>query len=62
MKDKDQIQQAYEDFIKNLFKNFYEAYTTSNSPKEEAAAEKTFTAAVKVARDARDRALAILPP
>jgi len=55
------IQQAYEDFIKNLFKVFYDAYTTSENPKDEAAAERKFTKAVKVARDARDRAIAILP-
>jgi hypothetical protein len=44
------IQQAYEEFIKNLFKTFYEAYTTSKNSKDEAAAERVFTKAVKVAR------------
>jgi S-methylmethionine-dependent homocysteine/selenocysteine methylase len=56
------IQQAYEDFIKNLFKTFYEAYTTSKNSKDEAAAERVFTKAVKIARDARDRAISIVPP
>jgi len=61
MSDEDLIKQAYEEFIKSLFKNFYDAYTTSNSPIQEKAAEQIFQKAVKVARNARDRALAILP-
>ena len=61
MTDEDLIKQAYEEFIKNLFKNFYDAYTTSNSSTQEKAAEQVFQNAVKTARDARDRALAILP-
>ena len=42
MSDEDLIQQAYEEFIKNLFKNFYDAYTTSNSSTHEKAAEQIF--------------------
>jgi hypothetical protein len=61
MSDEDLIKQAYEQFIKNLFKNFYDAYTTSNSSTQEKAAEQIFQNAVKAARGARDRALAILP-
>jgi len=61
MSDEDLIKQAYEDFIKNLFKNFYDAYATSNSPTHEKAAEQIFQNAVKAARNARDRALSILP-
>jgi hypothetical protein len=61
MSDEDLIKQAYEDFIKNLFRNFYDAYTTSNSSTQEKAAEQIFQNAVKAARSARDRALAILP-
>jgi hypothetical protein len=61
MSDEDLIQQAYEEFIKNLFKNFYDAYTTSNNPTHEKAAEQIFQNAVKAARNARDRAIAILP-
>jgi hypothetical protein len=61
MSDKDLIQQAYEEFIKNLFKNFYDAYTASNNPTHEKAAEQIFQNAVKAARNARDRALTILP-
>jgi len=61
MSDQDQIQQAYEEFIKNLFKTFYDAYTTSNSSTHEKAAEQIFQNAVKAARNARDRALTILP-
>ena len=61
MSDEDLIRQAYEEFIKNLFKNFYDAYTTSNSSTQEKAAEQVFQNAVKSARAARDRALAILP-
>ena len=60
MSDEDLIQQAYEEFIKNLFKNFYDAYTTSNSSTHEKA-EQIFQNAVKTARNARDRALTILP-
>jgi predicted lipoprotein len=59
--DEDLIRQAYEEFVKNLFRNFYEAYTTSNSTTQEKAAEQAFQNAVKAARNARDRALAILP-
>ncbi len=61
MTDEDLIKHAYEEFIKNLFKNFYDAYTTSNGSTQEKAAEQIFQNAVKTARDARDRALAILP-
>jgi hypothetical protein len=61
MSDEDLIKEAYEEFIKSLFKNFYEAYTTSNNPTQEKAAEQIFQKAVKAARSARDRALAILP-
>jgi hypothetical protein len=61
MSDEDLIRQAYEEFIKNLFKNFYETYTTSNSSVQAKAAEQVFQNAVKAARNARDRALAILP-
>ena len=61
MSDEDLIQQAYEEFIKNLFKNFYDAYTTSNNPTHEKAAEQIFQNAVKAARNARDRVLTILP-
>jgi S-methylmethionine-dependent homocysteine/selenocysteine methylase len=61
MSEGDLIKQAYEEFIKNLFRNFYDAYTTSNSSTQEKAAEQVFQNAVKAARKARDRALAILP-
>ncbi|HEV2714618.1 MAG TPA: hypothetical protein VGU64_05095 [Terriglobales bacterium] len=61
MNDEDLIRQAYEDFMKNLFKNFYDAYTSSNSPAQERAAEQIFQNGIKAARAARDRALAILP-
>ena len=57
MSDEDLIKQAYEEFIKN----FYDAYTASTSPTHEKAAEQIFQNAVKAARNARDRALAILP-
>ena len=59
--EEDLIKQAYEEFIKNLFRNFYDTYTTSNSSTQEKAAEQVFQNAVKAARKARDRALAILP-
>ena len=61
MSDEDLIKQANEEFIKNLFKNFYDAYTASTSPTHEKAAEQIFQNAVKAARNARDRAVAILP-
>jgi hypothetical protein len=47
MSDEDLFQQAYEEFIKNLFKNFYDAYTTSNSSTHEKAAEQIFQNAVQ---------------
>lgn len=61
MSDEDLIRQAYEEFIKSLFRNFYETYTTSNNSTHEKAAEQIFQNAVKAARNARDRAIAILP-
>ena len=61
MSEEDLIKQAYEEFVKDLFRNFYDAYTTSNSSTQEKAAERVFQNAVKAARKARDRALAILP-
>jgi len=59
--EEDLIKQACEEFIKNLFRNFYDTYTTSNSSTQEKAAEQVFQNGVKAARKARDRALAILP-
>jgi hypothetical protein len=35
MSDEDLIKQAYEEFIKNLFKNFYDSYTTSSGSAQE---------------------------
>ena len=61
MSDENLIKQAYEEFIKNLFKNFYDAYMASTSPNHEKDAEQIFQNAVKAARIARDRAIAILP-
>ena len=61
MSDEDLIKEAYEEFVKTLFENFYDAYTTSNSATHEKAAEQIFQNAVKTARNARDRAIAILP-
>ena len=43
----DLIKQAYEEFVKNLFRNFYDTYTTSNSSTQEKAAEQVFQNALK---------------
>jgi len=61
MSDEDLITQAHEEFIKNLFKNFCDAHTSSTSSIE-AEGKQIFQNAVKpAARNTRDRALAILP-
>ena len=55
------VRQAHEEFIKNVFKNLCDAYTTS-IVQSKRKAKQTFQNAVKAAaRNARDRALAILP-
>jgi len=46
MSDANLIKQAYEKFIKNLFKNFYNAYTAT----EEKAAEQIFQSRAQCAR------------
>jgi hypothetical protein len=61
MSDEDLIRQADGKFIRNPFKHFCDAYTTSNSSIQAKEAEQIFQNAVKApARNARDRALAIL--
>jgi len=62
MSDKDYIEEAYSESIKQVFKVFFHAFANagSNTEKEEVA-ERAFKVGVVLARRVRDRALDILP-
>jgi len=57
MKDSDIIQEAYEETVKKLFSIFYDPYVGASTQQEKQQAEQRFKAALKSARDCRDRAL-----
>jgi hypothetical protein len=61
--DADVIRKAYEDLIEVIFKNFYqEAFVSKPPPNQLQQAETNFRNGVAKARQARDRAIALLPP
>jgi len=56
------IEQAFEETIKNLFSVFFDSYTIAKGdPAGEQQAEATFRSGILHARHIRDRALAIIP-
>ena len=61
MDDKQHVLDAYGERIQQLFKVFFEAYTSAQgNTSEEANAEQRFKAGMAHARHVRDRALALL--
>ena len=62
MTDQQIITQAYEEKIKTLFSTFCDAWSLAKEADEKMKAEQHFQIGVQLARQARDRAFAILPP
>ncbi len=61
MDDKTYIQNAYGATLESLFQNFLSAYTSAQGEgQQETDAERRFSAGLANARQARDRALALL--
>jgi hypothetical protein len=61
MKDTEIIASGYEDTIKQVYSTFFTSYITAEDQNAEQQAEQRFVQGIKVARQIRDRALAILP-
>ena len=62
MSDEKLIAECYEEMIKTVFAQFYQASILAKTPEEKAKAEQIFQTGVTFARQVRDRALVILPP
>lgn len=62
MNDPQTIAEGYEQIIKTVFAQFYQASVLARTPEEKAKAEQIFQTGVIFARQLRDRAVAILPP
>jgi hypothetical protein len=62
MSDQQLIAESYEEIIKTVFSQFYQASALAKAPEEKAKAEQIFQAGIVFARQVRDRAVAILPP
>ena len=61
--DADIIRKAYEDLIEGIFENFYQgAFVNKPTSKQLQQAETNFQNGIMMARKARDRAIALLPP
>ena len=62
MNDQQLITEGYEQIIKTVFSQFYQASVLAKTPEEKSKAEQLFQTGVAFARQVRDRAVAILPP
>lgn len=62
MSDEKLIAECYEEIVKTVFSQFYQATILAKTPEDKAQAEQIFRTGVLFARQVRDRALAILPP
>jgi len=60
MNDKDIINQAYEDTIKQLFTVLFDVSVVAQTPDAQSQAEQRFQAGVRKAREVRDKAIALL--
>jgi len=60
--DEKLIADCYEEMIKTVFSQFYQATILAKTPEEKSRAEQIFQTGIVFARQVRDRALAILPP
>ena len=61
MSDQQLVAEGYEQIIKTVFSQFYQASVFRTS-EEKAKAEQIFQTGVTFARQVRDRAAALLPP
>lgn len=62
MNDDAIIKELYKELLKPIFTNFHqEAFVTKPSPQQKQQAEQNFANGVTMARQARDRAIALLP-
>ncbi len=62
MTDQQIITQAYEEKVRNLFSTFCDAWSLAKDTEEKTKAEQHFQRGIQLARQARDRAIAVLPP
>ena len=62
MNDQQMITESYQDLVKIVFTQFYQASILAKSPEDSAKAEQIFQTGITFARRVRDRALALLPP
>jgi hypothetical protein len=60
--DEKLIAEGYENLIKTVFLQFYQATILAKTPDEKSRAEQIFQTGIVFARQVRDRAFAILPP
>jgi hypothetical protein len=56
------VNESYEQLVKTVFTQFYQATVLARTPEEKAKAEQLFQTGINFARQVRDRAVAILPP
>ena len=59
--DETLIRQSYDDIIRTVFMQFYQASILAKTSEEKAKAERIFQTGVVFARQVRDRAVTILP-
>jgi hypothetical protein len=62
MTDQQIITQAYEEKVKTLFSTFCDAWSLAKNTDGKMDSEQHFQKGIQLARQARDRAIAILPP
>ena len=61
MNEENLIRQSYDELIRTVFAQFYQASILAKTSEEKARAEQLFQTGVVFARQIRDRALSILP-
>jgi hypothetical protein len=61
MNDQQMITESYQDLVKTVFAQFYQASILAKSPEDNAKAEQIFQTGIAFARRVRDRALGLLP-
>jgi hypothetical protein len=61
MSDREIIERGYQDTVLLVFRRFFEGYTVAQDADARDQVEQSFRRGVLAAREARDRALALLP-
>ena len=61
MSDENLIKQSYDEMIRTVFAQFYQASIVAKTADEKAKAEQIFQTGVLFARQVQDRTVAILP-